>query len=240
MPENNKQPLSATDFTPLGSANSTRRLPLSPRAITLLALAVCAMLIMLYLTIARAVIFQSEPNNADIAIDGLSFNLGTNYLLLSGDYKITASASGYYPLTQTIQVSEQDTQRVELQLQPLPGNLDVSADLTDISTHIDGQPTANVPGIIEGISRGTHQIEFSKYRYFPLQQQIDIVGLGTTQSLDISLRPAWGQMQFDSQPQGADLYIDNRLIGKTPLTTEVLETGSALRLAPKGLSLIHI
>ena len=242
MPENNNQPLSATDFTPLGSADSKRKLPLSPQAIILLALTICAMLIMLYLVTARAVIFQTQPNNADISIDGLSFNLGDNYLLLSGDYEITANASGYYPLRQTVEVTEQNTQTVDLQLQPLPGNLDVSADLTDISTHIDGQPTANVPGIIEGISRGAHQIEFSKYRYFPLQQEIDIVGLGTTQSLNISLRPAWGQMQFDSQPQGADLYIDNRLIGKTPLTTEVLETGSALRLTLKGykLSLIHI
>ena len=239
MPENNNQPLSATDFTPLGSADSKRKLPLSPQAIILLVLTICAMLIMLYLVTARAVIFQTQPNNADISIDGLSFNLGDNYLLLSGDYEITANASGYYPLRQTVEVTEQNTQTVDLQLQPLPGNLDVSADLTDISTHIDGQPTANVPGIIEGISRGAHQIEFSKYRYFPLQQQIDIVGLGTTQSLNISLRPAWGQMQFDSQPQGADLYIDNRLIGKTPLTTEVLETGSALRLTLKGYKTIE-
>lgn len=239
MPDNNNQPLSATDFTPLGSADSKRKLPLSPQAMILLVLSLCAIIIMLYLMMARAVIFQSDPATTDIAIDGLSFNLGDNYLLLSGDYQVSASAPGYYPLTQSITVSEQDTQTVELQLQPLPGNLDVSANLADISTHIDGQPAANVPGIIEGISRGVHQIEFSKYRYFPLRQEIDIVGLGTTQSLDIKLEPAWGKMQFDSQPQGANLYIDDRLIGQTPLTTEVLETGSALRLALKGYKTIE-
>ena len=155
MPENNNnQRLSATDFTPMDSGAGKRQLPLSPGLIALLVLATMALAIMLYLFAARAVIFQSDPDNAQIDIDGLSFNIGDNYLLLTGDYRITASAPGYYPLTQTISVSDQATQDLKLQLQPLPGNLNVSSDLSDISASIDGQPAAMVPGIIEGISRG--------------------------------------------------------------------------------------
>lgn len=33
-------------------------------------------------------------------------------------------------------------------------------------------------------------------------------------------------MRFTSTPTGADLFIDGNLRGQTPLTTEVLETGS--------------
>jgi formylglycine-generating enzyme required for sulfatase activity len=41
-------------------------------------------------------------------------------------------------------------------------------------------------------------------------------------------------MTFNSQPQGANFYVDNQLVGKTPLSTEILETGSAIRLELAG------
>jgi formylglycine-generating enzyme required for sulfatase activity len=232
--KNNNQHLSATDFTPLDQVASQHRLPFSPGVLALVLLAASAAVIMLYLVIARAVIFQTEPESAEITISGLSFNIGDNYLLLTGVYQVEASADGYHPLTQNIEVTEQATQNVKLELQPLPGNLSVSSELTEIEVSIDDELRSTVPGTIEGISRGLHQIQFKKYRYFPLQQEIDIVGLGTTQSLNVSLLPAWGEMHFDSQPQGADLYIDDRPVGQTPLKTEVLETGSKLRLEYPG------
>ena len=235
MPENNKiQPLAATDFQPINAAGTERRLPLSPGLLALVLLAASALAIMLYLFVARAVIFQTVPEDAEIDISGLSCNIGDNYLLLSGDYSIQASAEGYYDLQQTISVTEEATQDLKLELQPLPGNLVVSSEINGIAVTIDGEPRGEVPGTIEGISRGLHQIEFSKYRYFPLQQEIDIAGLGTTQSMHIALLPAWGEKRFTSEPSGADLYIDDRLIGQTPLTTEVLETGTDLRLQLNG------
>ena len=229
-----KSPLLATDFTPMDGNGTKRGLPVSTGMITLSALTTIGVIIMTYLFVARAVIFQTLPPAADIEISGLSFNIGGNYLLLAGDYDITASAPGYYSLLETINVGDTATQDVKLQLQPLPGKLKVTAELDDIKISIDNQPVGTVPGTIEGISRGSHQLEFNKYRYFPLQQEIDINGLGTTQSVNIALLPAWGQMQFSSVPAGADLYIDERLIGQTPLTTEVLETGSQLKIKLVG------
>ena len=227
-------PLLATDFTPMDGSGAKRRLPVSPGMLSLAILAGIGVIIMTYLFIARAVIFQTEPPAADVDISGLSFNIGDNYLLLKGEYDITASTPGYYPLLDTITVGDAATQDIKLQLQPLPGNLAVTSELQDIEVSVDKQQTGTVPGTLEGLSRGSHQLEFSKYRYFSLQQEIDIEGLGKTQSLNIALLPAWGQMQFTTQPEGADLYIDERLIGQTPLSTEVLETGSQLKIALTG------
>lgn len=232
MPDNN--PLLATDFTPLDGNDAKRGLPLSPGMLTLAVLAGVGIIIMAYLFMARAVIFQTEPNTAEIEISGLSFNIGDNYLLLRGDYDITANATGYYPLLESISVGDDATQELKLELQPLPGNLSVTSELENIKVSVDSQSAGTVPGTIEGISRGSHQLEFNKYRYFSLLQEIDIDGLGKTQSLNVSLLPAWGQMQFTTIPAGAELYIDERLIGQTPVTAEVLETGSQLKVTLAG------
>ena len=235
MEENNdNKPLLASEFTPLDTSGRRRKFPLSSTYLTLGILSVAAALILLFLFTARAIIFRTEPVNAEISISGISFHIGSNFLLLRGDHLVGAEAEGYFPLEQHITVSDAATQEIELALIPLPGSLKLVSTLDEIQVSIDDQPAGTAPGMIEGLSRGPHKISFNKHRYFPQHQEIDIEGLGHTQSLTVSLEPAWGQMQFSSVPGDAELYIDDQLMGKTPLTTEVLETGSMLKLSAKG------
>ena len=234
MPDDQKQPILAAEFKPLTGAGSKRSLPISSGMLSLIVLAGVGIIIMMYLFVARAVVFQTVPPETQISVSGLSFNIGDNYLLLSGDYDITATADGYYPLIESITVDDAASQDVGVQLLPLPGNLAVISDLEDIQVTIDDQPVGTVPGIIKAISPGIRKMVFSKYRYFPLQQEIAIEGRDRTQSVDISLRPAWGAMQLTSEPTAAQVYIDDRLVGQTPLSTEVLETGSRLKLVLAG------
>jgi formylglycine-generating enzyme required for sulfatase activity len=234
MPDDQKQPILAAEFKPLTGAGSKRSLPISSGMLSLIVLAGFGIIIMAYLFVARAVVFQTVPPETQISVSGLSFNIGDNYLLLSGDYDITATADGYYPLIESITVDDAASQDVGVQLLPLPGNLAVISDLEDIQVTIDDQPAGTVPGTIKAISPGVRKMVFSKYRYFPLQQEIAIEGRDRTQSVDISLRPAWGAMQLTSEPTAAQVYIDDRLVGQTPLSTEVLETGSRLKLVLAG------
>ena len=234
MPDDQKQPILAAEFKPLTGAGSKRSLPISSGMLSLIVLAGFGIIIMAYLFVARAVVFQTVPPETQISVSGLSFNIGDNYLLLSGDYDITATADGYYPLIESITVGDAASQDVGVQLLPLPGNLAVISDLEDIQVTIDDQPVGTVPGIIKAISPGIRKMVFSKYRYFPLQQEVAIEGRDRTQSVDISLRPAWGAMQLTSEPTAAQVYIDDRLVGQTPLSTEVLETGSRLKLVLAG------
>ena len=234
MPDDQKQPILAAEFKPLTGAGSKRSLPISSGMLSLIVLAGVGIIIMMYLFVARAVVFQTVPPETQISVSGLSFNIGDNYLLLSGDYDITATADGYYPLIESITVDDAASQDVGVQLLPLPGNLAVISDLEDIQVTIDDQPAGTVPGTIKAISPGVRKMVFSKYRYFPLQQEVAIEGRDRTQSVDISLRPAWGAMQLTSEPTAAQVYIDDRLVGQTPLSTEVLETGSRLKLVLAG------
>ncbi len=226
--------IAATEFTPLDSPDSRKKFSLSPGQLILGFLSIVAAVVLIYLFAASAVIFLPDPGDAQISVSGISFNIGNNFLLLPGHHQVTAKAEGYLPLQRAISVSGDATQEIEMVLEPLPGNLSLLSDLDGIQVSIDNQPAGTAPGIIGGISRGPHIVEFTKHRYFPGKQEVEIQGLGRTQSLTISLEPAWGQMQFSSVPDGVDLFIDGQPVGKTPLTTEVLETGSMLSLVATG------
>jgi len=228
------QPLTATDFTPLKSKAKKRGTRPSAALLFTTAFTVVALVILIFLFAARAIILRLEPATAVVDISGLSFHIGDNYLLLRGEHQLSAEAPGYFPLNKTIEVGDQATQEIDVELQPLPGNLLINASLSDIEVFIDDQLAGTVPGTLEGISRGAHKLEFKKYRYFPLRQEVQIEGLGKTQAIDISLQPAWGHIDFTSDPTAAELYIDDRLIGTTPISAEVLETGSRLTLKASG------
>ncbi len=230
----NTPPLTATDFTPLQSEAQKPSTRPSGALLFTSAFTLVALLILTFLFTARALILRLDPATAEVDISGLTFHIGDNYLLLRGEHQLSARAPGYFPLNTTIQISEQATQQIDINLQPLPGNLLVNANLSDIEVYVDDQPAGTVPATLENISRGAHKLEFRKYRYFPLQQQVQIEGLGKTQTIDISLEPAWGHMEITSKPAGAKLFIDDRLVGVTPISAEILETGSQLTLVAAG------
>ena len=232
--EQRPRPLTAVDFTPLDASASRRRLRVSPVYLGLGIVLALAALSLTYLLAARAVIFRVEPGHAELAVSGISFHIGDNFLLLRGRHQVIAEAEGYYPLTTAVDVTGDRTQEVALELEPLPGKLQVESELDDVEVFIDDEPAGSAPGLIENVPRGSHIVEFRKYRYFPLRQELEVEGLGRTQSLTVDLEPAWGQMQITSVPDGADVVVDGRQVGTTPLTTEVLETGTRLTLAKPG------
>lgn len=228
------QALTAAEFTPLEVHQPQRQRRFSARIIALAILVLISVVVMLYLMVARAVIFRVDPAGASIDTSGLSFHLGDNYLFLPGEHEVTVTAPGYVPLQQVIEVSDQSSQQISLKLEPLPGHLEVESSLSELQVSIDGEPAGTVPGRLENISKGRHQFTFSKYRYFSQTLAVDIEGLDKTQSLQVLLEPAWGQLQISSVPSDAAVSIDGRPVGRTPLTTEVLETGSELTLQLTG------
>lgn len=232
--ERQSRPLSAIEFKPLDGRPVQREIGISPVYLGLGVVLTLAALSFAFLLAARAVIFHLDPGDASVTVSGLSFRIGDNYLLLPGAHPVSAEAEGYRAFNTTIEVTGERTQEVELVLEPLPGQLDVRSALDGIEVFIDGESAGTAPGLVENIPRGPHIFEFRKYRYFPLQQEIEIEGLGRSQSIEVQLEPAWGQMQISSVPEGADVLIDGLRVGNTPLTTEVLETGSQLSVAKRG------
>ena len=196
---------------------------------------VIAIAILLYLTMARSMIVNSSAPGADISISGLSFNIGSNFLLLPGDHDMEISAQGYHSINQQITVTDASTQEIDVVLEPLPGDLIVQSRTPDMTVSVDGEPlNLFLPGIIKGIKRGQHTLTFSSPMYFDKTVELEIEGLGKQQSLEVSLEPAWGHLLFTSEPTAAMLHVNETEIGRTPIRAEILETGSQVKLSKPG------
>ena len=197
--------------------------------------AIVAVVLSLYLTMARSLIVNASPSGADISISGFSFNIGGNFVLLPGSYDMEINAKGYAMLKQKITVTDIRTQEIDIALKPLPGDLEIQSQISDLGVSIDGQPLQLLlPGIIRGIERGQHSLTFRSPRYFDKTIQLEIEGLGKQQALEISLKPAWGHLVFTSLPTAATLYVNENKIGQTPIRAEILETGSLVKLIKPG------
>ena len=197
------------------------------------ALLVCG-LIVLFLFTAKAVVLQTTPK-AELSVSGgMSFKLADHYLLLQGEYTLEATADGYYPLTETVNVAEAQNQTYQFELAKLPGHLTVLTPNIDAEIWIDGVLAGRGNQTINNVKAGEHAIKVVADRYQPHQQVLEIIGLDQTQDLTLTLKPAWANVSFSSEPSNAELYANGDLLGRTPLDVELLEGEHQLMIKLSG------
>ena len=229
--------LKPTKFLPLDGETRQQRGKVSIGLWVLAITLAAASLVMLYLASARPVIITTTPPDSRIELSGISFRIGSNYLLLPGKYEVKVTAKGYKPYDMDLEVSSNNEQQLNVVLEPLPGQLQVESTLTEITARVDGAPSVTIlPGVIKGLKKGTHQIVLSKTRYLDSKYDVDIIGLGTTQTLSVELQPGWGTLKIDSVPSAAELWVDDKFVGNTPTSAEVLQSGSSILLKKSGFN----
>ena len=229
--------LKPTKFSPLDGETKKHRGKTSVGLWVLAITLAAGSLVMLYLASASPVIITTIPLDSRIELSGVSFRIGSNYLLLPGKYEVRVTATGYKQHDMDLEVLSNNEQQLNIVLEPLPGELKVESTLKEITALVDGAPSvAILPGVIKGLRKGTHQIVLSKARYLDSKYDVDIIGLGETQTLEAELQPGWGTLKIDSVPNAAELWIDDKLVGNTPATAEVLQSGSSILLKKSGFN----
>ena len=91
--------LAATDFKPLDGGHTSKKFTLQLRYVAPSVLAGIALVILGYLFMAQAIIFIPDPEDAQLEVAGIAFNIGNNFLLLPGDRLVSAQAPGYRPFS---------------------------------------------------------------------------------------------------------------------------------------------
>lgn len=81
---------------------------------------------------------------------------------------------------------------------------------------------------------GSHKIKVKKDGYEDWETEVN-VGYGKTVQVDASLIPIYGGLKVTSIPRDAQVYIDRKLMGKSPLTVnEILAIDHTIKLELEG------
>ncbi len=209
--------------------------------ISILILFALLLTVALFMLNARAVKFEFDPIETQFKIlSGYpTYQLGGRFLMLQGDYDIHAVAEGYYPLESTVSLTEAPDQDYSFSLGKLPGIVEIIAlhdgtNIPDAEVFVHQELVGKTPVTLNEVDAGSRDIFVTHPRYLPAQTMITVAGKRQFQSEQITLQPAWAVISIKSRPDQAAIYIDDELVGTTPMVVEVIGGERTLQLRKTG------
>lgn len=163
------------------------------------------------------IISPSELENLNVFIDDEMQTSGLNRIQLSsGRHTIKVSKEMYLPFTQIFDIVDNTESKITPNLIPNFSTANISA-AGDASIYIDDKFVGT--GFWTGpLSEGSYSIEIKKDNYKTITQTISIPEIGETYNFDYKkLTPILGSVSIESNPTGANVNIDDKDYGKTPV-----------------------
>jgi len=169
----------------------------------------------------------STPDQAMVVIDGIEY--GQTFFqdkIAPGKHSIRLSKPLYYSVVKEVMVDPAGMQNLELKLKPNFGSISVISNPTGAGIMLnDRQELQATPHTVNSLQSGQYDltISFPDYRDFT---QIVTISDGVESKIDAVLIPAFGWLTLTSNPAGAQILIDDRDIGVTPITDHRLPSGN--------------
>ena len=189
---------------------------------------------------SKSVKFEVTPGEPDsFSISGGWFRLplGDRVLLRKGSYTARVSQKGYYDVSQTFDVGDEQNIIVEIGMRKLPGHVTV----------VTNPPTAAVVAINETqlgpapfgpieLLPGEHSVSVRAGRFLPFSGVVTVPGLGRHEQLSVQLVRRWSNVDISSEPAGARILSGDEQVGETPATIELLEGTHQISIVHDGFS----
>ncbi len=171
-------------------------------------------------------VISSTPSGAEVYVEGaLRGRTPLSLNLPEGRYGVELRLAGYETYRATVQVRRGETTRLDVRLNPVSrtGTLFLESNPTGAEAYVNGALRGRTPLRLV-LDEGTYQVEFRAPGYEPYRATVR-VERGRETRVSASLRPIrTGELYLEARPEGAEVYVDGRLMGRAPLRVS-LEAG---------------
>lgn len=210
------------EFRPSSEQHAVQR-GLSGTTWLLIGVGTLAAALLAFLFTARSVNFVFMPATATFKLDGLmQFELGGTYLIFPGNYRLRASAPGYEPLDQIIDIAGERNQFLQFALLELPGRINLSSNPPGAEVTIDGVKAGVTPIEEYRLPRGEYSLMLRQSNYEDHQSMLTVNGKDELQSPEIEMLPDWADVDITTEPPGASIAIGDQLTELiTPATVPI-------------------
>lgn len=209
---------------------------------------------------------DSVPQGAQIRVDGQSTNSLTPFNLTGvtpGQHMVTISKDGYVPETQTIEVSAGGNSVIRVQLALLAATVSLNSDPPGTAIWMDGKDTGRVTPAQFSVNKpGSHTFVFKKQGYLDESTSANLQ-MGQTSHLSATLRAlgntddikvggkfkklfggsetaGMGTVSVKTQPKGAQVAVNNRMVDKMSPVEFYLNPGTyVVDITLSGFKSIH-
>ncbi len=184
-----------------------------------------------------SITITSSVAGANILLDGNATNKTTPCTLEgvpSGQHTITIQKDKYSPRQQSVTVEDGQTAQLSLSLDARFARVSITS-LDGAQIYCNGELKGTTRHV-EDLMEGYYDIEARLAHHKAITKQIQ-VKVGQAQEITINPTPIYGSLDVTSTPHDADVTIDGKQYGKTPLTIEqLLEGGHQVVLSKEGFS----
>ena len=187
---------------------------------------------------SQYVVFQLTPSNAFVELDGevLQTNGGTATKMMKfGTYNYRVQAPNYLPESGNVTVNDPNNKHiVTVALKP---------NFSTVTLKVDGDAEIWVNGERKGtgswtgnLGAGTYEFETRKPNHRSISVTHDITVTSEPQTISLqSPTPILGEVDINSAPAMADIYIDGKKVGQTPqLIGKLLIGQHQVRISRQG------
>ena len=167
----------------------------------------------------------SNPSNAIVTIDSDSREFVTPCTieqLASGRYKINIVAPRYAAVTREVEITDGKLSSLDVMLDARFAKVTIST-LPGASIKINGQVKGR-GSYSEELGEGIYDIEVSLESHRSVTRQIEVVAK-QPQIITLEPTPIYGSLDIESQPMFANVTINGKSYGDTPLSIENMLIG---------------
>ena len=177
---------------------------------------------------------KSEPSGATVTIKGAE--RGKTPLKGSmnpGVYLVKFSMPGYKNHWEKVELGKQEQKTIEAVLEPETASVLITSSPDSATVEFQGKKLGQTPVVITDLRHGQYTAELNRHGYTK-QTASWTINSAVPQLIEINLDSNIGTLVLNSEPEGAEVLLDGKEIGRTPLKESVEEGRHSIELRKTG------